>query len=771
MKKIKHILVSVSFVFLFFSGMGQTYNMSNTPVTTCSGTFYDSGGSSLDYSSSEDFTKTFSPSVAGNMLQFVFNSWSCESATYDHLTIYDGPNTGSPLIGTYGGTTSPGTIVATTTGDLTFVWHSDGSVTYAGWDASISCIPPTPMTYVSSTTTQASTASVSPGDNNQEIICVEVVTSGTLTPLVTDFVRIRTNGSTDPVNDISNIDIYYTGTSNTFATTTLFGSSAPVPTGTNINIGGSQTLSEGTNYFWVVYDVQGTATFGNVLDAICAAIRIGGTARTPSTTNPAGNRPITNTHNLGSGNWNTCTGTIYDSGGSGGDYSISESIVETYCSDAGNCIEVFFSSFSTESGYDDLTIYDGPNTSSTAIGTYDGTSLAGQTITSSSGCLTFEFNSDGSVTYPGWEASISCVTCPVPTCSDGIQNQGETGIDCGGPCPACPAVIQPTACTNTTHVLPSLSSVVFYDDGGSGGDPCSDGAAGNFCNCNCFTTVTICGAPGEYIVANFREFAMFNTNSGFDWMVIYDNNTTSGTILFDNRAVGSVNGEPPLFTSTCTFTGSNNPLGDCNYTGTLSNLCSTGNCLTFQFWATSVVNRAGWDCLVNSVSVPCTLPVELTKFEYSCLDENTIKLEWATATETNNHYFTIERSTDAVNFEKVVDIDGNGNSNSETHYEYIDNIRNGQNYYYRLSQTDFDGKQETFDFLYVNCDNAETTVAPNPAIVGQPIQIYGEYDLIIIKDLLGRVVNAEIVNNQIFGLDRGVYIIEIDGRQTKIIVE
>ncbi|MBK9149901.1 MAG: hypothetical protein IPM26_02470 [Saprospiraceae bacterium] len=26
---------------------------------------------------------------------------------------------------------------------------------------------------------------------------------------------------------------------------------------------------------------------------------------------------------------------------------------------------------------------------------------------------------------------------PAATCSDGIQNQGETGIDCGGPCQAC----------------------------------------------------------------------------------------------------------------------------------------------------------------------------------------------------------------------------------------------------------------------------------------------------------------------------------------------
>ncbi len=30
---------------------------------------------------------------------------------------------------------------------------------------------------------------------------------------------------------------------------------------------------------------------------------------------------------------------------------------------------------------------------------------------------------------------------PTPTCSDGIQNQGETGIDCGGPCSACPTSV------------------------------------------------------------------------------------------------------------------------------------------------------------------------------------------------------------------------------------------------------------------------------------------------------------------------------------------
>ena len=136
------------FVFTSIFCSAQTYNMNNTPVTTCSGTFYDSGGSAGDYSNSESFTKTFTPSVAGNMLRFVFNSFQTESVTFDYLSIYDGPTTGSPLIGTYGGSTSPGTITATNaTGQLTFQWVSDGSLVYAGWDASISCVPP-PPTYL-----------------------------------------------------------------------------------------------------------------------------------------------------------------------------------------------------------------------------------------------------------------------------------------------------------------------------------------------------------------------------------------------------------------------------------------------------------------------------------------------------------------------------------------------------------------------------------------------------------------------------------------------
>ncbi|MBK8414265.1 MAG: hypothetical protein IPL22_06950 [Bacteroidetes bacterium] len=40
----------------------------------------------------------------------------------------------------------------------------------------------------------------------------------------------------------------------------------------------------------------------------------------------------------------------------------------------------------------------------------------------------------------GIDCGGPCAACPTATCSDGIQNQGETGIDCGGPCAPCPTV-------------------------------------------------------------------------------------------------------------------------------------------------------------------------------------------------------------------------------------------------------------------------------------------------------------------------------------------
>ncbi|MBL0100800.1 MAG: T9SS type A sorting domain-containing protein [Saprospiraceae bacterium] len=64
----------------------------------------------------------------------------------------------------------------------------------------------------------------------------------------------------------------------------------------------------------------------------------------------------------------------------------------------------------------------------------------------------------------------------------------------------------------------------------------------------------------------------------------------------------------------------------------------------------------------------------------------------STASETNNDYFNIERSADARNFETIGEIKGAGNSSKELSYEYIDEKPMTGLNYYRIKQTDFDGR-------------------------------------------------------------------------------
>lgn len=155
---------------------------------------------------------------------------------------------------------------------------------------------PGAMTFVSSTTAQAATTSVQKCSSNQEILRVEVVVAGCTSPLSLTQLQINMTGSTiagTNTNDVSLIHVYYTGTSSTFSTATAFdGAGTSVASGT-ISINGSQVLTAGTNYFWVAYDLNSaSATVANVLDGQCTALTVGGTGRTPSTTNPAGTRAI-----------------------------------------------------------------------------------------------------------------------------------------------------------------------------------------------------------------------------------------------------------------------------------------------------------------------------------------------------------------------------------------------------------------------------------------------------------------------------------------------
>jgi gliding motility-associated-like protein len=150
-------VISITTLFLaYIAGNSQSYVMGNLgSVSTCTGTFYDSGGSGGSYGNSENFTVTFCSS-SGLDLYFVFSQFKLES-NYDSLYIYNGSSTAAPLIGGYSGTNTPGTVQSSNPSDcLTFRFKSDGSVTYLGWEAAIGCgTPPPPPPPASGTTCAA----------------------------------------------------------------------------------------------------------------------------------------------------------------------------------------------------------------------------------------------------------------------------------------------------------------------------------------------------------------------------------------------------------------------------------------------------------------------------------------------------------------------------------------------------------------------------------------------------------------------------------------
>ena len=111
-----------------------------------------------------------------------------------------------------------------------------------------------------------------------------------------------------------------------------------------------------------------------------------------------------------------CTGTFYDLGGTG-NYSNSESQVWTFCPDnPGSLMQINFTTWSPEPGNnnDQLLVYNGNSTAAPYMLGGDGLNPLGLVQaspppTNTSGCLTFDWSSDGATTAAGWVATINCI--------------------------------------------------------------------------------------------------------------------------------------------------------------------------------------------------------------------------------------------------------------------------------------------------------------------------------------------------------------------------
>lgn len=109
----------------------------------------------------------------------------------------------------------------------------------------------------------------------------------------------------------------------------------------------------------------------------------------------------------------------------------------------------------------------------------------------------------------------------------------------------------------------------------------------------------------------------------------------------------------------------------------------------------AVVTEADmWEAWTLSTTT-LLLPVELTSFSAKCMNDF-VEISWTTASESNNDYFQIERTSNGNDWIQIAEVDGQGTKTSETHYTVKDENPRGVTSYYRLRQVDYDGTQEVF---------------------------------------------------------------------------
>ncbi|TKB95244.1 T9SS type A sorting domain-containing protein [Pedobacter cryophilus] len=105
-----------------------------------------------------------------------------------------------------------------------------------------------------------------------------------------------------------------------------------------------------------------------------------------------------------------------------------------------------------------------------------------------------------------------------------------------------------------------------------------------------------------------------------------------------------------------------------------------------------------------------TLPISLTSFTGKAVNQ-TILLNWNTASEVNNSYFDVLRSVDGKSFTAIGKINGSGNSNSAKDYSFVDENPYAGSNYYQLVQHDFDGKTSSSAIISADSKIAATQLS------------------------------------------------------------
>lgn len=116
------------------------------------------------------------------------------------------------------------------------------------------------------------------------------------------------------------------------------------------------------------------------------------------------------------------------------------------------------------------------------------------------------------------------------------------------------------------------------------------------------------------------------------------------------------------------------------------------------------------------------LPVELTSFAGNCV-ESRVELTWSTASETDNSYFEVEKSSDGIDWTVIGTVNGAGNSVETINYTYMDATADGSVAYYRLNQVDMNGSGTLSSVVTAGCSVTNGTELVNVWDNGAEVQL------------------------------------------------
>lgn len=594
------------------SGFTSPPSLASAPFTTqtappvCGGNLVDSGGIAGNYSNNENTSTTVTP-TAGNVATITFTAFNTQAG--DTLTIYNGPNTSSPVLAVLSGATLPGSYTSTAPGgELTFVFTSNATGVSTGYAASITCGPAPDCR-----------------------IPHAVLASGT-----------TTTGTTITWTQPTNPD---SSTASVFDVIAL-PQGSPAPNGASVPTFNDITPAAGPSF--TLTGLTPATCYDIYVRAVCAANS--GWSIIPTTVCTLVAPPV-------------CGGNYVDTGGTGGNYPNGVTQPILICpGSTTDAVTLTFTSFNVAAG-DTLQIYDGNDANATLLATLSGTTLPPSfTSSAASGCLYAVFTSNATGNAAGWIANVICApkpTCTAPTVftssavlhnsvtlnwtqpanpDSSVPNQWNVyAVPCGSPAPT--AASTPTQTFNAPPAPPyvlntGLSPLTCYDiyvraSCGSaivgpitittlaappecGGNFVDAGGTTAAYAANSNITTVICPTtPGEVVTVTFTAF---NTEATWDALYVYNGNSVVPANMFaSNNGPGNVPGG--------LAGGYWGQVIPCPFTSSDAN-----GCLTFVFRSDGSVQNPGWVANVTCGPPPtCSIP---TGIAASAITFNSVTLNW-----------------------------------------------------------------------------------------------------------------------------------------------